>query len=152
MSQQDPTETVLALAPPTTPSEVHPYASFIHKVQKPARYLGGELYQVKKPHTDVDVTICLAFPDLYDLGMSHLGTKILPVLNDNQCIMRTRLCPLGRHGNRAAKARKLPVYSLESATALADFDVLGFSLQYEMTHQRSNSLTSQVAAPRRRPR
>ncbi len=60
--------------PDTTP---HPYAAFVQDVLKPARYLGGEYQSVVKPRDAVDVRICLAFPEIYDIGMSHLGTKIL---------------------------------------------------------------------------
>jgi radical SAM family uncharacterized protein/radical SAM-linked protein len=134
MLRQDPNETVLALEAPIAANKVHPYSSFIHKVQKPARYLGGELYQVQKDHSEVDVTICLAFPDLYDLGMSHLGTKILyKVLNDNPRIACERAFAPWADMESELRARNLPVYSLESAVPLANFDVLGFSLQYEMT-------------------
>ena len=55
----------------------HPYGSFIHRVEKPARYLGGEYQSVVKDWTTVRATFCLGFPDVYDIGMSHMGTKIL---------------------------------------------------------------------------
>ncbi|MFT5431999.1 MAG: radical SAM family uncharacterized protein/radical SAM-linked protein [Myxococcota bacterium] len=118
----------------------HPYESFIHKVQKPARYLGGELFAVKKPADSVDVRICLTFPDVYDIGMSHLGTKILyKLLNDHPQIACERAFTPWIDMEAQLRERKLPIYSLESTTALADFDVLGFSLQYEMTY--TNVLT-----------
>ena len=69
----------------------HPYADFISKVEKPARYMGGEYRSIVKDHATVDVTMALAFPDLYDIGMSHLGTKILySVLNRNPRIAAER--------------------------------------------------------------
>ena len=55
----------------------HPYASFLHEVQKPARYTGEEYQSVKKDWDTTRVRICMAFPDIYDIGMSHLGTKII---------------------------------------------------------------------------
>ena len=58
-------------------SAEHPYASFIHGIEKPVRYLGGEHGAVVKPWTPDIARIALAFPDLYDIGMSHLGFKIL---------------------------------------------------------------------------
>src|SRR5882762_10339928 len=62
----------------------HPYASFVHLVQKPARYLGGEFGARARDWDAVEARICLAFPDVYDIGMSHLGFKILyKVLNDD---------------------------------------------------------------------
>ncbi len=59
-----------------SPAE-HPYASFVHLVQKPARYLGGEFGARRKDWDAVEARVCLAFPDVYDIGMSHLGFKIL---------------------------------------------------------------------------
>ena len=62
----------------------HPYQSFVHKVQKPGRYLGGEHGAIKKDWSKVQARVCLAFPDIYDIGMSHLGFKILyKILNDD---------------------------------------------------------------------
>ena len=69
----------------------HPYASFIRHVSKPARYLGGERNQVRKDWDAAQVRICLAFPDLYDIGMSHLGTKILyKVLAETEGVLAER--------------------------------------------------------------
>ena len=68
----------------TAPVAEHPYASFVHLVQKPARYLGGEHGSRPKDWASVEARVCLAFPDVYDIGMSHLGFKILyGILNDN---------------------------------------------------------------------
>ena len=118
----------------------HPYASFAHLVEKPARYLGGELFSVEKRPEDVEVSICLTFPDVYDLGMSHLGTKILyKVLNDNEKIACERCFAPWHDMERELRARDLTLYSLETTRPLADFDVLGFSLQYELTY--TNVLT-----------
>ena len=112
----------------------HPYASFIHKVERPARYLGGEYQAITKAWSDVDVTVCLAFPDIYDIGMSHLGTKILySLLNKNARIACERAFAPWVDMERELRERELPVVSLESARPLRDFDVVGFSLQYEMT-------------------
>ena len=55
----------------------HPYAEFLNRVEKPSRYIGGEYQQVRKDPATVRARICLAFPDAYEIGMSHLGTKIL---------------------------------------------------------------------------
>src|SRR5262252_1094300 len=62
----------------------HPYAAFLDRVEKPARYAGGEVGSVVKDWAAVEATFCLAFPDVYDIGMSHLGFKILyKLLNDD---------------------------------------------------------------------
>jgi radical SAM family uncharacterized protein/radical SAM-linked protein len=114
--------------------QAHPYADFIQKVMKPARYLGGEYQSVTKDWDSVQVRICLAFPDLYDIGMSHLGTKILySLLNRHADIACERAFAPWTDMEAELRTRGLPVLSLESARPLRDFDVVGFSLQYEMT-------------------
>lgn len=112
----------------------HPYSDFVHLVEKPARYLGGEYNSVVKDWGEVDTTFCLAFPDVYDIGMSHLGTKILySVINKHpRLLMERAFCPWFDMEEQL-RARELPVLSLESHRPLSDFDVVGFSLQYEMT-------------------
>ena len=118
----------------------HPYASFVGSVEKPARYLGGEYQSVHKPWDSVDVRVALAFPDVYDIGMSHLGTKILySLLNKHPRIAAERAFAPWVDMERELRARNLPLLTLESARPLADFDVVGISLQYEMTY--TNVLT-----------
>lgn len=112
----------------------HPYAAFLDRVQKPARYAGGEVGAVRKDWSRVDASVCLAFPDIYDIGMSHLGYKILyKVLNDDPRTLAERCyCPwVDMEGE--LRARGLPLVSLESLRPLSDFDVVGFSLQFELT-------------------
>jgi radical SAM family uncharacterized protein/radical SAM-linked protein len=112
----------------------HPYASFVGRVEKPARYLGGEYQSVVKPWDSVDVRIALAFPDVYDIGMSHLGTKILySLLNKQERIACERAFTPWVDMERELRARNLPLVTLENARPLSDFDVVGISLQYEMT-------------------
>ena len=113
---------------------LHPYANFVHKVEKPVRYLGGELFQVEKDWATVEVSICLAFPDVYDIGMSHLGTKILyKVLNDRPEIACERAFAPWMDMEKELRERKLPIVSLETMRPLRDFDVIGCSLQFELT-------------------
>lgn len=112
----------------------HPYASFVGAVEKPARYLGGEYQSVHKDWDAVDVRAVLAFPDVYDIGMSHLGTKILySLLNKHPRILCERAFAPWVDMERELRARALPLVSLESARSLVQFDVVGVSLQYEMT-------------------
>jgi len=112
----------------------HPYAHFIANVQKPARYLGGEYQSVVKDPEAVEVDICMAFPDLYDLGMSHLGTKILySLLNKDPRIACERAFSPWVDMEAELRKRGLPLLSLETHRPLRDFDVIGFSLQFEMT-------------------
>jgi radical SAM family uncharacterized protein/radical SAM-linked protein len=123
------------MASPSAPVADHPYASFVHKVQKPARYLGGEFNARVKDWASVDARICLAFPDVYDIGMSHLGFKILyRILNDDPRTLAERAYAPWVDMEAELRARGLPLVSCETARPLSDFDVVGFSLQFELTY------------------
>lgn len=123
----------------TAPTE-HPYASFVHKVQKPARYLGGEVGSVVKDWSTVRARVCLAFPDVYDIGMSHLGFKILyDILNKDPRTLAERAYAPWIDMEAELRSRNLPLVSCESARPLREFDVVGFSLQFELTY--TNVLT-----------
>ncbi|HEY6462983.1 MAG TPA: B12-binding domain-containing radical SAM protein, partial [Polyangiaceae bacterium] len=113
----------------------HPYASFVHLVQKPARYLGGEHGARTKDWASVDARVCLAFPDVYDIGMSHLGFKILyGILNDDPRTLAERAYAPWVDMEAQLRKRGLPLVTCESARPLRDFDVVGFSLQFELTY------------------
>jgi len=119
---------------------IHPYAEFVHRVDKPARYLGGEYGAIRKDWDAVDARVCLAFPDVYDIGMSHLGFKILyKILNDDPRTLAERAYAPWIDMEKELRVRSLPLVSLETARPLKDFDVVGFSLQFELTY--SNILT-----------
>ena len=112
----------------------HVYADFIDQVLKPARYLGGEYLSVTKDPATVAARICLAFPDVYDIGMSHLGTKILySLLNADPRIGCERAFTPWTDREAELRARGLPLCALESQDPLSAFDVVGISLQYELT-------------------
>jgi radical SAM family uncharacterized protein/radical SAM-linked protein len=118
----------------SAPAE-HPYASFVHLVQKPARYLGGEHGARTKDWDGVEARICLAFPDVYDIGMSHLGFKILyKLLNDDPRTLAERAYAPWVDMEAQLRSRNLPLVTCESARPLSDFDVVGFSLQFELTY------------------
>ncbi len=103
-------------------------------VQRPARYIGGEWNQVVKDHRSVALTFALAFPDVYEIGMSHLGYRILySLLNSREDTAAERVCCPWPDMADALRAAHLPLTSLESGTPLGEFDVVGFSLQYELT-------------------
>ena len=122
------------------PLHTHPYSSFLHTVEKPARYLGGEYNQVVKDPATVRASLCLAFPDVYDIGMSHLGTKILyKLINDETDLACERAFAPWPDMEAALRERGLPVLSLENRRPLSEFDAVGFSLQYELTY--TNMLT-----------
>jgi radical SAM family uncharacterized protein/radical SAM-linked protein len=118
----------------SAPAE-HPYAAFVHLVQKPARYLGGEFGARVKDWSAVEARVCLAFPDLYDIGMSHLGFKILyKLLNDDARTLAERAYAPWIDMEAQLRRRGLPLVSCETARPLRDFDVIGFSLQFELTY------------------
>jgi radical SAM family uncharacterized protein len=110
------------------------------RVQKPAQYTGGELNSVVKDHRSVRGKLCLAFPDTYGLGMSHHGLQVLYTImnNDPQWACERAFTPWLDFESEL-RQRGLPLYSLETFTPLADFDLVGFSLQYEVCY--TNLLT-----------
>jgi radical SAM family uncharacterized protein/radical SAM-linked protein len=110
----------------------HLYADFIDRVAKPMRYLGGEYQAVVKDAAEARV--CLAFPDVYDIGMSHLGTKIIySLLNRDPRIACERAFAPWLDMEAELRERGLPLVSLETQRPLCEFDVVGVSLQYELT-------------------
>jgi radical SAM family uncharacterized protein/radical SAM-linked protein len=116
----------------------HLYADFIDRVAKPMRYLGGEYQAVVKE--TADARVCLGFPDVYDIGMSHLGTKIIySLLNKEPRIACERAFAPWLDMETELRERNLPLVSLETQRPLCEFDVLGISLQYELTY--TNMLT-----------
>jgi radical SAM family uncharacterized protein/radical SAM-linked protein len=120
----------------------HLYADFIDRVAKPMRYLGGEYQAVVKddPGTHIAARVCLAFPDVYDIGMSHLGTKIIySLLNRDPQIACERAFAPWLDMEAELRERRLPLVSLETQRPLCEFDVVGISLQYELTF--TNMLT-----------
>src|SRR5262245_27370825 len=110
------------------------------RVQMPAQYIGGELNSVVKDHRQVRGRACLAFPDTYPLGISHHGLQVLySILNDDpQWACERAFTPWLDFEAELRRAR-LPLYGLETFTPLKDFDLVGFSLQYEICY--SNILT-----------
>jgi radical SAM family uncharacterized protein/radical SAM-linked protein len=118
---------------PWTP-ESHPYGAFLHRVQKPSRYLGGEYRSVDKSWEETPWRVALAFPDLYEIGMSHLGLRILySLLNADRRIAAERVFAPWKDLERELRDRSIPLVSLETAKPIAEFDIVGFSLQYELT-------------------
>lgn len=110
------------------------------RVQTPAQYLGGELNAVVKDHRQVRGKICLAFPDAYTLGMSHHGLQVLyTIMNSDSRWACERAFTPWIDFEKELRQAKLPLYSLETFTPLSQFDVVGFSLQYEICY--TNVLT-----------
>ncbi len=107
----------------------------LDNVRKPARYAGGEYNQVVKDKSQVDCRVALCFPELYEIAMSHLGSKILyGRLNAMEGVWCERMHAPAPDMEREMRRRGLPLYGLESKDPASEFDILGFSLQYELNY------------------
>jgi len=103
-------------------------------VQTPGQYVGAEVNSIRKPPAEVEVSFCLAFPDTYALGMSHIGLKVLyEVLNRAPGVAAERVYAPWMDMDARMREGGIPLYSLESFRPVREFDVLGFTLQYELT-------------------
>jgi radical SAM family uncharacterized protein/radical SAM-linked protein len=111
------------------------YDGLLPLVEKPARYIGGERGTIRKPPAPGTTRVALAFPDVYEIGQSHLGLQILyDLLNSRQALAAERVFAPWLDMESQLRRHGLPLASLESCTPLAQFDILGFSLQYELTY------------------
>lgn len=105
------------------------------RVRKPTRYMGNELNAVKKDHGSAKTKVALAFPDLYEVGMSHLGLKILyHVINQHEHRLAERVFMPDTDLVEIMMDEQFPLCSLETTTPLKSFDVVGFTLQYELSY------------------
>ena len=108
--------------------------AILPRVQKPARYTGGEYGEVKKDPEDVRLRFALCFPDTYEIGMSNLGLRILyGVLNGMDGVWCERVFEPWRDMGDELRKASLPLFALESGDPIKDFDILGFSVGYEMS-------------------
>ncbi len=113
----------------------NPYASFLDSLQKPARYIGGEHFIVRKDWDKMIGKVALCFPDTYEIGMSHLGFKILyEEINKQETMCAERCFAPWIDMEEQLRERNLPLVTLENFRPLDQFDVVGFSLQYEMSY------------------
>ncbi len=104
------------------------------KVQKPGRYVGGEMNSIIKDKSKVDVRFAFCFPDVYEVGMSHLGMKILySLFNSKEHIWCERVFAPWIDMEEQMRKNNIPLYALESGDPLSDFDFIGFTLQYELS-------------------
>lgn len=104
-------------------------------VQKPGRYTGGELNSVIKDKNKVDIRYAFCFPDCYEIGMSHLGIKILySAANERDDVWCERVFAPWHDMEEEMRKRSLPLYALESGDPIKDFDLIGFTLQYELCY------------------
>lgn len=113
----------------------NPYASFLENVEKPARYIGGEHFLVRKNWDETISRVALCFPDTYEIGMSHLGMKILyDEINQHPGMLAERCFTPWIDMEKEIRDRGLNLVSLENFKPLKDFHIVGFSLQYEMSY------------------
>lgn len=107
----------------------------LEHVRKPARYTGGEYNAVYKDKSQVDLRFAFCFPDIYEIGMSHLGSKILyGLLNSMEGVWCERAYAPFLDMEEQMRMRGQPLYALESGDPVGAFDILGFTLQYEMNY------------------
>ena len=108
--------------------------AILSRVQKPARYVGGEWGSVMKDKKNIDLRFAFCFPDTYEVAMSHLGSRILyGLLNDQKGIWCERVCAPWIDMEAEMREAGLPLYGLESGDPLSDFDIIAFTLQYELS-------------------
>ncbi|MBS3809246.1 MAG: TIGR03960 family B12-binding radical SAM protein [Desulfobacterales bacterium] len=104
-------------------------------VEKPSRYIGGEINSVTKSGSGIELRLALAFPDTYEIGTSHFGMQILyHLLNSRSNIAAERVFAPGTDMARLLKSSGNPLFSLESRRPLSGFDIIGFSLLYELNY------------------
>ncbi len=105
------------------------------KVQKPSRYIGGEVGSIIKDKSKIDVRFAFCFPDTYDIGMSHLGMKILYSLtNERENYWCERVFAPSEDFEALMRENDIPLYALESLDPIKDFDFIGFTMQYELSY------------------
>ena len=119
-------------------------------VQKPGRYSGGELNSVIKNKNDVDVRFAFCFPDTYEIGMSHLGMKILySQFNARDDIWCERVFNPWIDFQEVMRENNIPLFALESRDAVKDFDIIGFTLQYELSYTNVLNMLDLAGVPLR---
>ena len=105
------------------------------KIEKPARYIGNEVNSVMKRKEDIDVRFAFVFPDVYEIGMSHLGIQILyDMLNRRDDIWCERVYSPWTDLDKIMREEKIPLFALESQDPIKDFDFIGITIQYEMCY------------------
>ena len=111
------------------------YESLLPVVRKPSQYIGGEINSIKKDLKKIETSIALVFPDMYEIGMSHLGLKILyNIVNKRKEFAAERVFAPDLDYEELLRKKGIPLSSLENKMPLNKFDIVGFSLPYEMSY------------------
>src|SRR5437667_8203959 len=114
---------------------VHELLRILGGVAKPARYLGGEVNEIRKDWGSAQVRVALAFPDMYEVAMSHLGLQILyDSINRRDDALCERAYAVWPDLEAELRRTGTPLFTLESKRPIRDFDVIGFTLQYELCY------------------
>ena len=120
-------------------------------IEQPSRYLGSEVNTIKKDHSKIDLFFALAFPDLYEIGTSHFGLQILyHILNSHPKIAAERVFAPAPDMEEYLRSSRLSIVSLESQKPLREFDIIGFSLLYELNYTNILSILDLAGIPRQR--
>jgi radical SAM family uncharacterized protein/radical SAM-linked protein len=127
------------------------YQDLLPLINRPTRYLGGEAGSIiKEESTQIETRIALAFPDVYEVGMSHLGLAILyHILNDLDWCAAERVYAPWPDLEILLREHQIPLVSLETERPLADFDAIGFTLQYELSYTNLINMLDLAGIPRR---
>ncbi len=105
------------------------------EIQKPSRYIGGEVGSIIKDKSKINVRFAFCFPDTYDIGMSHLGMKILySLINERENYWCERCFAPSEDFEKVMRENDIPLYALESLEPIKDFDFIGFTMQYELSY------------------
>lgn len=124
--------------------------AILPRVERPTRYLGNEVNAVRRDPAKADVSVCLCFPELYEVGMSWPGLQILyHLLNSHPGVVAERAYSVWFDMEKEMRDARVPAFSLESWTPLRDFDVLGFTLQYELTFTNLLNVLDLAGIPKR---
>lgn len=123
-------------------------AGILPQVSKPARYTGNELNAICKSWDEIKVRMVFAFPDVYEVGMSHMGGRILyGLVNDHEEFLMERAFAPWPDMEEKMRENGIPLYSLESLRPVGDFDVVGFSLQYELSYSNVLNMLDLAGIP-----
>src|SRR5512142_3151216 len=118
------------------------------KVQKPGRYVGGELNSMVKDWDRVATRVALVFPDIYDIGVSNVGLKILyDQVNQREDALAERAYAPWRDMEALMRENRIPLYSLETYHPLAEFDLIGFSIPYETLYTNTLNILDLAGIP-----
>ena len=119
-------------------------------VQKPARYTGGEWGETKKDLQDVRVRVAFCFPDTYEIGMSNVGMRILyGVMNEMDGVWCQRVFAPWGDMEKAMRQHNLPLWALESQSPVKDFDMIAFTVGYEMSYSNILNMQNLAGVPLR---